>query len=99
MGLAEKNVDRRRTRKRGDDDDDDELRQQRRTTSSSGTRSERFCRTRVRGGRGYVGHFFEKFLSSAFTGRDDDDGKHDVILTNASLETAVNIRTLGCRLR
>ena len=44
----------------------------------------------------YVGHFFaklSKFLSSAFTGRDDDDGKHDAILTNASLETAVNIRT------
>ena len=42
----------------------------------------------------YVGHFFaklSKFLSSAFTR--DDDGKHDATLTNASLETAVNIRT------
>jgi len=78
--------------KRGDDDEDNKYERYHRAEHDQNAFVEHAFAAVVE----YVGHFFaklSKFLSSAFTGRDDDDGKHDATLTNASLETAVNIRT------
>jgi len=82
--------------KRGDDDDDDEPDNKDERHHRAEHDQNAFVEHAFAAVVEYVGHFFaklSKFLSSAFTGRDDDDGKHDAILTNASLETAVNIRT------
>ena len=83
--------------KRGDDDDDDDEPDNKDERHHRAEHDQNaFVEHAFAAVVEYVGHFFaklSKFLSSAFTGRDDDDGKHDAILTNASLETAVNIRT------